>query len=917
MDKAEYKIKLEQISACAESGDFRGAARTADTIDWRRVKSARTLCMISEIYEANKRYEDGMEILKYAYRRSPQSKTILYRLTETSLRTGNLPDAKKYYAEFEQAALHDTSRYVLKYKLLKAEGAPLEEQIAVLKEYKEREYTERWAYELAKLYKKNGQKQRCIEECDDMILWFAEGRYVTRAMELKMQLTPLSESQKAKYESRLAAAREAAEREALLREETKTALDAAEDNENTDSEDEERGGETGDESDAESGTVTTAEMIEKMNAAADASLQGARSPGRMPNIRPTARQSISGRNAGGNDMQDQLASSIRAVFSGIRSQSDEEPWESGRQKASVDDARARETVVPADEEDMDLAALFAETENSMARTVKAATSDDVTGAADEAPEAEPAGMAPDERSDEKTDLADEPEADTADGNAADTAAETDEADGNDADTAAETDTVDGNDADAVSETDDAFEDETSEDADVFYIEKNGVIEIVKAEDMPKEEAGTAAEPDSQELIGMETDESLGLTREFNFGRELEGLAGSRAEDSGPVRTERTESKAKFRIPDPEEAAVKIVSEAAKAEEVPDSVNESAYENVAELSERLFSGMTEISEGGFINVGRISDETSAGSAVQANESFMPEKAPAYADEPVRAVPETNQTIPGNQNSIIDHLLDEPDMIDRMDVVPRTLDETERKLFTYFSSIPGIGEQASLAIADIHNNSGDRTSKSGNVLIVGRRGSGKTKLADSLVLAVCKDLNITAAKTAKIIASDFNQKDAAAIVKKMAGGFLIIEGAGELAADTVDKLNRAMEFRTDDMVVILEDEKQDMKALLDRYPEFAAKFTSRITIPVFTNDELVTFGKTYAQENGYSFDEMATLALYTMIGENQKDSEPVTVGMVRDMIDKAIARSKSRKFPLFGKNQIGADGRIVLREKDFAF
>ena len=233
MDKAEYKIKLEQISACAESGDFRGAARTADTIDWRRVKSARTLCMISEIYEANKRYEDGMEILKYAYRRSPQSKTVLYRLTETSLRTGNLPDAQKYYAEFEQAAQHDTSRYVLKYKLLRAENAPLDEQIAVLKEYKEREYTERWAYELAKLYKKNGQKQRCIEECDDMILWFAEGRYVTRAMELKMQLTPLSESQKAKYESRLAAAKAAAEREALLREETKTALDAAEDNEDT------------------------------------------------------------------------------------------------------------------------------------------------------------------------------------------------------------------------------------------------------------------------------------------------------------------------------------------------------------------------------------------------------------------------------------------------------------------------------------------------------------------------------------------------------------------------------------------------------------------------------------------------------------------------------------------------------------
>ena len=904
MDKAEYKIKLEQISACAESGDFRGAARTADTIDWRRVKSARTLCMISEIYEANKRYEDGMEILKYAYRRSPQSKTVLYRLTETSLRTGNLPDAKKYYAEFEQAAQHDTSRYVLKYKLLKAEDAPLDEQIAVLKEYKEREYTERWAYELAKLYKKNGQKQRCIEECDDMILWFAEGRYVTRAMELKMQLTPLSESQKAKYESRLAAAKEAAEREALLREETKTALDAAEDNEETAPKSEESGNDTETETDEQSGSVTTAEMIEKMNAAADASLQGARAQSRMPNVRPTARQSISGRNAGGNDMQDQLASSIRAVFSGIRSQSGEETWESGKQDLPREDAVAEETAVTADEEDIDLAALFAETENSMARAVQAATSDGETDEADEVPKAETAGPAPDEQSNEETDLTDEPD----------------------------TDKVSVEVADVPSETDEVSDDDAEDDTNVFYIEKNGVIEIVTSGDEPKEEAGAVAvgeewksdsgrgslaEPDGQDLIGMETDESLGLTREFNFGRELENLAGSRAEDSKPVRTKRTENKEDFRIPDPEEAAVKIVSEAAGTQEIPADDNTSAYENVAELSERLFAGVTETSEGGFINVVRKTDETPVKSYGQPSESNAASKEAANAADVVREAPEPKEAVSENKNSIIDHLLDEPDMIDRMDIVPRTLDETERKLFTYFSSIPGIGEQVSLAIADIHNNSGDRTSKSGNVLIVGRRGSGKTKLADSLVLAVCKDLNITAVKSAKIIASDFNQKDAAAIVKKMAGGFLIIEGAGELAADTVDKLNRAMEFRTDDMVVILEDEKQDMKALLDMYPEFAAKFTSRITIPVFTNDELVTFGKTYAQENGYSFDEMATLALYTMIGENQKDSEPVTVGMVRDMIDKAISRSRSKKFPLFGKNQVGADGRIILREKDFAF
>ena len=888
LDKAEYKIKLEQISACAERGDFHGAARIADTIDWRRVKSARTLCMISEIYEANKRHEDGLQILNYAYRRSPQSKTVLYRLTEVSLRTGNLSDAQKYYAEFEKAALHDTSRYVLKYKLLRAENAPLDEQIAVLKEYKEREYTERWAYELAKLYKKNGQKQRCIEECDDMILWFAEGRYVIRAMELKMQLTPLSESQKAEYESRIAAAKEAAKHEALLREETKSALLAAEDNEEITSSAETVDNEQGEETDAESGTVNAAEIIEKMNAAADASLQGTRTQSRMPNVRPAARQSISGRNAGRNDMQDQLASSFRAVFSGIRSQAGEESWDNIKNDTPHKNLHTGEVSRTDEEGDDDLAALFAETENSIARSVKAATSDGET--------------ASEGRSHEKGDRAVEPKKDE----------------------------VDGKPADTIPVIDGAPEDETEENINVSYIEKNGVIEIVASEDKPKEEnedgeirtdrntddgsqsrAESDEEKEGENLIGMETDESLGLTREFNFGWELQNLAESKAGASVKTeRTKRTEVNSAAKIPNPEVAAVKIVAEAARTQKEADEERVSAYENVAELSERLFNGMTELSQDGFINVSRKNDVTPERVSVQPVESTAPKVESAKGTETSKAESEV-------KTSIIDHLLDEPDMINRMDVIPRTLDETESKLFTYFASIPGIGEQVSLAIADIHNNSGDRTSKSGNVIIVGRRGSGKTKLADSLVLAVCRDLNITAAKTAKIIAGDFNQKDAAAVVKKMSGGFLIIEGAGELAADTVDKLNRAMEFRTDDMVVILEDEKHDMKDLLERYPEFAAKFTSVITIPVFTNDELVTFGKVYAQENGYSFDEMATLALYTMIGENQKNSEPVTVGMVRDMIDKAMARSRSRKFPLFGKNQVGADGRIILREKDFAF
>ena len=201
MDKAEYRIKLEQINALAEEGDFRGAAEIADEIDWRHVKSARTLCMIGEIYEANKRYEDSCRILKYAYKRSASSKTVLYRLAELDIRTGNYEEAKKFINEFESNSPSDSSRFLLKYKLLRATKAPLDDQIAVLTEYKDAEYTERWAYELAKLYRKNGQKEKCIEECDDMILWFSEGKYVTKAMELKMSIASLTPAQKVKYES--------------------------------------------------------------------------------------------------------------------------------------------------------------------------------------------------------------------------------------------------------------------------------------------------------------------------------------------------------------------------------------------------------------------------------------------------------------------------------------------------------------------------------------------------------------------------------------------------------------------------------------------------------------------------------------------------------------------------------------------
>ena len=358
MDKAEYRIKLEQINNLAENGDFKGAAAIADTIEWKRVKSVRTLCMIGEIYEANRRYSDSEQILKYAYRQSSTSKTVLYRLAEIEIRMGFYDEAKKYYQEFEELSPHDTSRYILKYKLLRAQGAPLSEQIEVLREYKEREYTERWAFELARLYKKNGQKQRCIEECDDMILWFAEGKYVTRAMELKMQLEPLSEAQQKRYDNRHKAAIEAERR--AIPDDDLNGFDRVQ-----------RAINRADEEDYElrperQKKVTAAEAIQKMNAAADEAVTTAIFEEKTPNVRPGIR---TGRGIGrSSDIQDQIASSFREAVSSIRKprqidytdlySEEEEPGEDFEE--SFEESRE-------DRGNAELEALFAETGSMFAK----------------------------------------------------------------------------------------------------------------------------------------------------------------------------------------------------------------------------------------------------------------------------------------------------------------------------------------------------------------------------------------------------------------------------------------------------------------------------------------------------------------------------------------------------------------------
>lgn len=931
MDKAEYRIKLEQINELAEDGKFREAAEAADEIDWRHVKSVRTLSMIGEIYEANREYEKSLRVLKYAYRRSTASKTVLYRLAELDIRMGNYDEAKKYINEFEQISPNDTSRYILRYKLLKAEKAPLDDQIEVLRSYRDTEYTERWAYELARLYKKNDQKEKCIEECDDMILWFNEGKYVQKALELKMSLTELTGTQKALYESNLkkleeeeASAKEEeaakAEEKAPEQEEGISKADEAEDVrelngiENAmkavaeiDEEEEESkpkvstgeaisrmetaaGITMGDRKEPESGDEEEAVKTEETEAAEQeepeeeaeaAEQEEAGETEEKP--APEGKKEKTGKE---EKFQHRLANSLKAVFSGIRrNNADDDLVKEARERTESDEEANLAATLEAAEKTLNGEAQKADRAEEQAEEASGAEAAQASGTAAEEKNAAEAEEKAEETS-EAFDL-DKLFAETGNAFASEVAsgnymmADTLEEDREEAealiwqkragDTVPEEIVIPG--ADEIQNA--ARVEETPEAA--------GPLKETEAapETAPEEaEEESSREDERSTLYARETDESLGLTREFHLrDDEIERALMERREKEQGSRQE------PFEDISPEEAAKETVREAQGG------LSPAEEEDAADGPDEPAEGADEVP--------------------MEEEPEIPEELPG---EQLMNLREAESEEDQDGRGIIDQIMAAPEYLTPIPVEGRPLTEGEKKALAYFASIPGIDYQITSAIADIHNNCGDRTSRSGNILMMGRMGSGKTRLAEGLIRCVSLHLGLKAVRVAKVVAEDLNGKDPAAVIKKIAGGFLIIEAAGALNEDTVSRLNQAMEFRTDDAIIILEDEKSDLMKMLNAHPGFAQKFTSTITVPVFTNDELVSFGKIYADEAGYRLDEMATLALYTMIGENQKDAEPVTVGMVRSMIDKAIDRS-SRKFR-FGKADRD-EGKVILHEKDFSF
>ncbi len=865
MDKTEYQIKLDQITTLVEKEDYEGALEIAESIDWRRVKSVRTLCMVADIFEVNDMLEDSKKILLLAYKRSSIGKVILYRLVEISLKMGDVDDAVEFYTEYAQNAPGDNSKYILKYKIYKAKRSPLEDQIAILEEYKGKEYTERWAYELASLYSKAGMKDKCIEECDDLILWFSEGVYVTKAMELKMKYQPLTPSQQEKYDSRdkeEEVVTELQEKKDALQQQTEAVLEKLEE--------------------AKEEAAQGARKAEQ--AAAEAAVTLDKAEPKPFVIEP-------------EKLKEKLASSLKDVLSGIYK---------GKEEVRMEYSPDEDGMEDAEYDSIDLQSVKElEPENLGETTVVSSEElDKIKNVQPEEPEEEEEPEEPQQPAEESQEdmiqklleetanrLAQQISSGNYIGKEKQIEKILDEDIFGNPQEAAEGGSEDLTAAKAVEEdTEEPAVEETAEEPIEAEAVEETAEEPIEAEAVEE----TAEEPIEAEVVEKIAEEPI----------EAEVVEETAEE---PIEAEVVEETA-------EESIGTAALEEIVAEPIP-------VETADELSE------TEVSGEAADDVPQMSLEDSI--IAMAMEETRDREEPSAGDTQIFNAEELSETDEAageaqeEELSIEEKILAEETPEERRsrilnDIRPEKLTDDQKKLFSYFTKVPGVDQQILDALNGVYQNAGEKTSRNGNIAVMGNIGSGKTKLVDCLVRAICCDLGLEATKEARISGHVLNEKDPAQIVDKLAGGFLLIDHAGQMSSDTVDKLSRALEFRTDRLILIIEDEKKSMRKLLAEYPEFAEKFTTVISIPVFTNDELVTFARTYARESGYKIDELGILALYTRIGEQQTEEEPMTVATVKVLVDKAILKAHRGKLERkVSKKRLDNDGRIVLYEKDFDF
>lgn len=955
LDKEEFRVKLGEINKLVEARDYKGAMQIVDSIDWRRVKNVRTLCVVGEIYAANKRYEESKEIFLLAYHRAPIGKNILYRLIEVSLKMGQISEATEFFDEYREVAGNDNSQYILRYKIVRAKNASLNEQIRILEEYKEKEFTERWSYELAKLYYKAGDKQKCLDLCNEMILWFNDGNYVMKALDLKQRMGVLTGEEKEKYEQRFIPKLIPPEKAKEIRESKET--ETAGESEYEESRPVTDTIQVDDERDLNSAETFQEKISKGIRDIFGGHKKAAEEPEDME-----------------EDVQDESEDSTEEEAEDVQEGEETPEEETAATEESAEseetDSEDTEEEIPESEDGEELlssgienlsggtAELKAEIQKEAAEPVQTTEQElsqsvaEIMKASQEKESEEPSGVPLNEEG--KPDFSATirmpqlkiPKSminvDPENASAAAKIPDASEIFGSIDEIAAEV----AKDKETKAETEEEQE-FNLEDTILAAATEQG-IDIPEEEKSPDVQmSDVTEETDDEDDLDIVADE---FVPEEPDAADIEDImaqiSAQQAEDAKQSERERT------RVPDlildeDEEPVTEEDMQAAEAEflngpaGVSKPVEEDAFEDIEELNEEALTDMPEELS---LDEAASEDDTAEKTAEKLDDvaTVVEEETPLdeeeeYSTDDVSAQSEAEDDEEDDFISSLTEDMEEDDSEEELteeeqlerfieDIQPeidpntiisrkRQLTDEEKQLFTYFVAVPGMKEQLLDVLCDVQTGAADHTSQTGNVIVMGGRETGKTRLISSLIPAICKELNIEASKVAYIFAEDLNGKNIAEIASKLAGGFLVIENANQLSQETADELDEVMNGNTKGMIVILEDEKIGMRKLIARYPKLAKKFTSMINIPVFTNDELVNFAKVYTMENGFRIDQMGMLALYNLIGVNQKEDQPMCIGTVKTMLDNAMAKAQGGLFKR-SKKRVDRDGFTVLLEKDFS-
>ena len=946
MDKYEYRVKTEQMLDHLEKKEYQKAMDIAESIDWRRVKNASMLNTVSEIYEYNGEFKKGRDILFLAFDRAPGSRKIVYRLGTLALKIKDIREATDCYEEFVKLAPKDPNQYILKYKILRTQGAALSDQIAALEEFKKAEYIEKWAYELAKLYDEAGMTAECLEECDDLILWFSEGKYVYLAMELKMKYKPLTPLQQEKYDSRPGAVKKQPE---PVKQTESTLEEVDDENEYDEGSEEEVQESTVQRIDdaqvqeippepvpmqeefeipeeAAQADVVPEEVVPEATAAVEETPMYREEEPEASVETPEEHTSAIKQVVTGATLEEALAQGV-AVASGINieeeamKEREDEILANGQMM--IDDILQKWEAKQKDHEEA-IAKQKAKDEERLQKEREQARirqEEERKEVERKAAEAEARRKAEEEA---RRKAEEEAARKAAEEEAARKAAEEEAR------------------RKAEEEARRKAEEETARKA--AEEEARRKAEEEAARKAAEEEARRKAEEEAarkaaEEEVRRKAEEEARRAAEEEARRKAEEEAARKAEEE--TADEEESKRNTQRIPDD---IVRLMEEMeSETEDSEDEIYEEEFEDGPGMDEDFIEGIEDeldgldmngssfeegdFDEGDFededlevedFDEGDFEEEDFDEEEIEDEDDTEELEIEEPSEEEIQArIKKSKGGVPFDTGFVVTGRYD---LSATSEIgLKAGLTEEQKKLFSYFVPVRGMSEQIVEVLDNDRRAQREGTSKTGNLLVIGRKGSGKTVLAVDIVKAIQKQRNLKQGKVAIVTGESLNKKELTNIIQKLRGGAIIIEHAGKLNSRTVKELNYLMEKKTGELLFVLEDQRKPLERLMTANPEFKKKFSSKLELPVFINDELVTFGQTYAKENGYKLDEMGILALYSRIDVMQREDHAVSVAEVKEIMDEAIAHSQKANVKhlarrVFGKGTDDSD-RIILKEEDF--